>query len=223
MEQIVEPISPRKELTTPRAAAVAGIIFAILFAAGLILIWLWIPDNLTSDTASPTLTPGVDTTIITIALSLIPFAGIAFLWFLGVMRDVLGSLEDRFFATVFFGSGLLFLGMVFATAAVSDGIILALNSEPDRLIGSEGFDLGRAILLSIMNIYAVRMAGVFMLSLNTIWLRTHLMPRWLIWLTFGLAFVLLVGIDARAWLIMVFPVWVLLISIYVLIRGPGNQ
>ena len=54
-----------------------------------------------------------------------PFAGIAFLWFIGVLRDRLGELEDRFFATVFFGSGLLFLAMLFASAAVAGGIIIA--------------------------------------------------------------------------------------------------
>jgi hypothetical protein len=41
-----------------------------------------------------------------LALNLVPFAGIAFLWFIGVLRDRLGELEDRFFATVFLGSGL---------------------------------------------------------------------------------------------------------------------
>jgi hypothetical protein len=54
-----------------------------------------------------------------LALYLVPFAGIAFLWFIGVLRDRLGELEDRFFATVFFGSGLLFLAMLFASAAVA--------------------------------------------------------------------------------------------------------
>ncbi len=52
------------------------------------------------------------------ALNLVPFAGVAFLWFIGVLRDRLGQQEDRFFATVFFGSGLLFLAMLFAAAAV---------------------------------------------------------------------------------------------------------
>lgn len=33
-------------------------------------------------------------------------AGIAFLWFIGVIRDRSGAHEDRFFATVFLGSGL---------------------------------------------------------------------------------------------------------------------
>ena len=58
---------------------------------------------------------------VALALNLVPFAGIpnmenaaeaAFLWLIGVLRDRLGELEDRFFATVFLGSGLLFLAMV---------------------------------------------------------------------------------------------------------------
>ena len=52
----------------------------------------------------------------TLALNIIPFAGIAFLWFMGVLRDRFGQQEDRFFATVFLGSGLLFLAMLFAAS-----------------------------------------------------------------------------------------------------------
>ena len=58
-------------------------------------------------------------------LYLVPFAGIAFLWFIGVLRDRLGEREDSFFATVFLGSGLLFVAMLFASAAVVGGINIA--------------------------------------------------------------------------------------------------
>src|SRR5207247_9894138 len=60
---------------------------------------------------------------VSIALNLIPFAGIAFLWFVGVVRDRIGEREDRFFATVFLGSGLLFVGMLFAATAVAAGLL----------------------------------------------------------------------------------------------------
>ena len=46
-----------------------------------------------------------------------PFAGIAFLWFIGVLRNRVGALEDQFFSTVFLGSGLLFVASLFASAA----------------------------------------------------------------------------------------------------------
>jgi hypothetical protein len=42
-----------------------------------------------------------------VGLYLAPFAGIAFLWFIAAIRSQLGEREDRFFATVFLGSGLL--------------------------------------------------------------------------------------------------------------------
>ena len=52
-------------------------------------------------------------------LYLAPFAGIMFLWFIAVIRDQIGEREDRFFATVFFGSGLLFVAILFAAMAVA--------------------------------------------------------------------------------------------------------
>ena len=54
---------------------------------------------------------------------LMPFAGIAFLWFIGVVRDGFGSFEDKFFSTVFIGSGLLFLAMMFVSSAVGAGLV----------------------------------------------------------------------------------------------------
>jgi hypothetical protein len=58
------------------------------------------------------------------------------LWFIGVLRDRLGELEDRFFATVFLGSGLLFLAMLFTSAAVAGGIIIAYAARPEGLLDS---------------------------------------------------------------------------------------
>ena len=109
-------MSTRKRLTTPRAAAVAGIAFAVLFTASMVLIALSIPAE--SGDHGAWLEQGGGR--VSLALSLMPFSGIAFLWFVGVVRDRLGAFEDQLFATVFFGSGLLFLAMIFAAAAVTD-------------------------------------------------------------------------------------------------------
>jgi hypothetical protein len=83
----------RRRLRTPRAAAVAGILFAVLLGTGQMLIRLSIPTD-ASDTGASL--AGQASTI-SIALSLFPFAGIAFLWFMGVVRDRLAQLEDQFF------------------------------------------------------------------------------------------------------------------------------
>jgi hypothetical protein len=147
----------------------------------------------------------------------VPFAGIAFLWFIGVVRDRLGKLEDQFFSTVFFGSGLLFLAMIFASAAIAGGILESYTIEANTLIKSGVMLFGRAVMYTITNVYAVRMAAVFMISLATIWMRTGVMPRLFVFLSYVLALLLLVSSNLTLWLILVFPAWVFVISMFILI------
>ena len=65
--------------------------------------------------------------MIRLSLQLVPFAGIAFLWFIGVIREQLGDVEDRLFSTVFMGSGLLFLALLFTGAAISSSMVEMLE------------------------------------------------------------------------------------------------
>src|SRR6516165_4787506 len=116
----------RARFRTPRAAAIAGILFSVLLIFRLSVRADPLEAGAWLKTRSHT---------IALALNLIPFAGIAFLWFIGVLRDRLGKLEDRFFATVFLGSGLLFLGMLFASAALGGGIVIAYTAKPAELLG----------------------------------------------------------------------------------------
>ena len=154
---------------------------------------------------------------IALALHLVPFAGIAFLWFIGVLRDRLGKLEDRFFATVFLGSGLLFLAMLFASAALGGGIVTAYTAKPAELLGSPTFTFARAATYEVMNLYAVKMAAVFMVSTSTLAIRTGFFARWLAFLGYACALFLLLSGRYVEWVLMLFPMWVLLISIYILI------
>lgn len=146
------------------------------------------------------------------AMALVPLSGIAFLWFIGVVRDRLGAFEDRFLASVFFGSGLIFLAMAFVAMGIAGGILISAAD------GGSTYDpavlrLARATMLQISNVYALRMAAALMISLGTIWLRTGLMPRWLGGLTYALALVLLVVTTFSLWTTLVFPAWVLLVSV----------
>jgi hypothetical protein len=200
-------------LRAPRAAAIAGILFSVLLIASIFLLRRAVPaDPLEAGTWLRT---RADT--VALALNLVPFAGIAFLWFIGVLRDRLGDREDRFFATVFLGSGLLFLAMLFFSAAVAGGLIIAHVAEPSRLIGSATFALGRAMTYEIMNVYAIKMAGVFMIVTSTLALRTGFLARWIAFLGYLLALLLLFSGRHIEGVLMLFPVWVLLISLYILI------
>jgi hypothetical protein len=212
---IREPGLIRERMRTPRAAAVAGIIFSVLLMASFSLVRMSIPANPLSEA-----TGFIEhAKAISLALNLLPFAGIAFLWFIAVLRDRLGELEDRFFATVFLGSGLLFVGMIFTSAAMAGGLITILAHDSARLIQSGSYALERAEAYQTLNIYAVKMAGVFMMATCTISLRTRTLPRWMPLLGYGLALILLLSVGTVEWILLVFPLWVLLISIYILIEN----
>ncbi len=211
----------RKDMRTPRAAAVAGIVFSVLLVTALLLLRLSMPVDPLKPEAWLKMSQGR----VILALNLVPFAGIAFLWFTGVLRDRLGALEDRFFATVFLGSGLLFLAMLFVGSAALGAIILAYGAEPRGLIGSPAFALARALMSNIVNIYAIKMAAVFMIVTSTLGIRTGFAPRWMAFLGYALSLPLLFASRALDWGFGVFPVWVFLISVYILadnLRRPSQ-
>jgi hypothetical protein len=212
-------ILTRRKLRTPRAAAVAGILFALLYGASLVLIRISIPADIAAGNA------WLDTNAKTVALALnlVPYAGIAFLWFIGVIRDRLGDLEDRFFATVFLGSGLMFLALTFVGAALAGGLMSSYAIEKNAVIEYGLYTYSRAVMYNVLNVYAIRMSGVFMISLGTIWLRTGLMHRGWAFLSYALALVLLLSISFSVWVTIVFPAWVLAISIAFLILNLRYQ
>jgi hypothetical protein len=197
-------------LSTPRAAAVAGVLFALLFGTALVLIRLALPEG--AEPGSQWLREG--SANLKVAAMIMPFAGITFLWFMGVVRDGLGRYEDKFFSTVFIGSGLLFLAMMFLAAGVGAGL-----ERSDAAAHPDVATFGQMVLLAISKTYALRMAAVFMISLATIWLKTGLMPRWLVGVTYVVAVGLLVASDISMWLTLAFPIWVLVVSMLLLVRA----
>ena len=205
-------------LRTPRAAAVAGIIFSVLLIVALVLVQLSVPAN--PAVPGAWLSDSARRTAVIIALNLIPFAGIAFLWFIGVIRDRVGAREDKFFGTVFLGSGLLFVGMLFVAAAVAGGILAGASAA--RHAGTPGADtlaLGRRITGQLLNVYAMRMAAVFSLSTVTIARRTRIVSRWLVIAGVVTAVVLLIVVSFTSWVELLFPVWILALSLDILAAG----
>jgi hypothetical protein len=200
-------------LRTPNAAAVAGILFSSLLVSAFWLVRSAVP----ADPQEVGSWLGTNARSVALAMNLVPFAGIAFLWFIGVLRDRLGQLEDRFFATVFFGSGLLFLSMLFLSSAIVGGILVAFATQPEQLIGSATFRFARAVAYATMNVYAVKMACVFMITTSTVAVYTGIIPRWLAILGYVLSLFLLFGSYSIGWSFVVFPIWVFLISICILL------
>ena len=202
----------RAGLKAPRAGAIAGIVFSILLIISLVLIRLSIPDN----PRDPGTWLSQSVKSISLALGLLPFAGIAFLWFMGVLRDRMGEQEDRFLATVFLGSGLLFLAITFASSAVTGGFLMAYQAIPEKLMDSGTYAFARTLAYELVNTYGLRMAGVFMFSTCTLAIRIGIFPRWMAFLGYVLALFLLLSIGRFGWAPLVFPLWTLMISVYVL-------
>jgi len=210
----------RAHLKTPKAAAIAGIVFSTLLIT---ILWL-LRRSIPTDPLDTGAWLATESRTVALALNLVPFAGIAFLWFIGVLRDRLGQQEDRFFATVFSGSALLFLAMLFAAAAIAGAVILVASSaEPNELINSTTFRFARATAYIFTNVYAIKMAGIFMISTSTVVIYTKIAPRWIALLGYVLACILLVGSYYISWSFAVLPLWVFLVSMYILIDNLAQQ
>ena len=205
----------RAALKAPRAGAIAGIVFSILLIISLVLIRVSVP----ADPADAGRWLSASGKSVTFALNLLPFAGVAFLWFIGVLRDRMGAREDRFFATVFLGSGLLFLAMTFASSAVAGGLMMSYGAIPEKLMDSGIYTFARTVSYQFANVYAIRMAGVFMISTCTLAIRIGIFPRWMAFLGYALALLLLLSVGNLSWAPLIFPLWALVISVYVLLAN----
>lgn len=205
------PKITRDELRTPSSAAVAGIGFFALISVPMVLVQVWIPADAASDPDWST----DRSTELSFALGLIPFAAIAFLWFVGVIRDQLGELEDRLFSTVFLGSGLVFVALLLVWSGLI-GATLATASADSGWAETSSFSFAASIVQGLGTTALLRMAAVFILSSATMFRRSGSMPRWIVLLSYGLGLALLVGADAFRELRLLFPVWVLVVSLALL-------
>jgi len=199
-----------------RSAAIAGIVFGVLLLVALTMIRI----ALSEDTLQSLQTDAQRRSLIRLSLHLVPFAGIAFLWFIGVVRDQLGRVEDRLFSTVFLGSGLLFLAMLFVGAVLSSGL-LAMFAGPS--VNADLFAYGRNATQTLISVYAMRMAAVFTISVSTVGLRAAAMPRWVSYIGYLVALTLLVAAAEQKWTQLLFPAWVLLVSVVILVTRPVSR
>jgi hypothetical protein len=218
---IVEVSESYQAFRAPRAAAVAGVVFSVLMIVGLCLIRLSVPV----DPSQPGtwVNEPARRQAVRFALNLFPFAGIAFLWFMGVLRNRLGAREDQFLATAFLGSGLLFVVSLFSAAALAAGLLDAVADGRLVLPDSETYYFGRRAVYTLLNVFAFKMAAVFMFSTGTIGLRTAFLPRWVAFVGYGCAAVLLLAITSWLWIGLLFPLWVMLVSAVVLAAEFGKR
>jgi hypothetical protein len=203
---------PTTGLRAIRAAGIAGLAFASTLTASLVLLRLE-PIALGDVAETGSSVQVSDTTLI--ALYLIPFAGIAFTWFLAALRRRVGRAEDQFFATVFLATGLLFVAMLFAAGAAASAAVTA-GRFGGTTAGSTALLFGASLAKTLFYVFAIKMAGAFMLVSSTIGRRTGAFPRWFILLGTAAGLVMLLSVGFFEPLALIFPAWVAIVSIVLL-------
>jgi hypothetical protein len=209
----------RGELRTVRSAAIAGIVFALIL--GTVVVLFRSAGPAADDGGLAWLTVPSRRQAVQSALNLVPFAGIAFLWFIGVIRARLGAREDKLFATVFLGSGLLFVVTLFVgTAAI--GALLLVKTGPGGL-SDETVLVIQEFGTGLLTTFGSRMAAVFVISVTSVGLRTRLVPRWVVVIGYAVALVLVLSPPISRWSQLLFPAWVLVLSVYFLVASPRHE
>jgi hypothetical protein len=215
-------LAPRSDLRleTPRAAGVAGLAFAVLFIASILLLRDHPAGGSSAEEIRDFYLRRNAGSVALVGVYLVPFSGIAFLWFIAVVRSLIGEREDRFFATVFLGSGLLFVAMLFLAAGVGGALLTAVKFQDQPIPSAETVVTIRSLAFGFLFIYAMRMAAVFMIVVSTVGMRLGIFPRWLIVAGYAAALVLILNVSYNQTLVLVFPVWVAAVSV-VILAGSG--
>ena len=217
-ETQVEGIKVVRPLRAPWAAGVAGLLFAILFTTALGLLRTMPIVSEDDEAIAAWFASGQDTPALIAGLFLAPFAGVTFLWFIAVVRDQVGEREDRFFATVFFGSGVLFVGLLFVAAGILSSIFVGpryLGQPPPT---ADTVALIRALSYSVMFAFATRAAALFILATATVGRLTGVFPRWFSLLGYVSGLLLLLTVSFFDWIVLVLPAWVAVVSLFILRR-----
>jgi len=209
----------RREFRSPRAAAVAGIVYSLLIITVMLLTTGAArvrPEEVTREWLETW------SGIFSLVLTMVPFAGIAFLWFTGVIRDRLRDREDRFFATIFLGSGIIQVLLLFMWGAILGSLmrmktITTLGMVDD--FSPDVYIFGILLMNEIIGNFSLRMAGVYMMAIGTLWTKTGVMPRWFTILTYVLALGFLVAAERIREARFIFPGWVFVVSVYVLVTN----
>jgi hypothetical protein len=222
LEAVAENRFERPAMSSPRTAGFAGVIFSALVLISLVTIELALPEKPGDSTELLTSSPNRE--ILLVALSLIPFAAVAFLWFIGVMRERIGDREDKFFATVFLGSGLLFIAVLLVAEALTAAMVASLDpgARTETARTPVWWEATRNLSDQLLQA-ALQMAGVFTTATSALLLRTRALPRWLGTSGRVLSVVLFVAVFFTKWVGLLFPIWVFALSLSILLASRPDR
>jgi len=202
------------------SAAIAGVVYAVLTVIGLYL--LRPPADLTRSIESVTIwveDAGTRATLL-VGLNLVSIASVAFLWFVAVIRRRIGDREDRFFATVFLGSAILYVATFIVGTVALAAPALAFSVIDNAVVDESSVTLAVGTATGLILVVATRLQAVFMLTTSTLIRRAKVLPNWLAYLGYAGAVGLLLFPLIADPIGLAFPIWVLIVSVTIAFTRP---
>ena len=195
------------------AAAIAGIAYAILAFIALTLLTRQPSLALSSEEIAAWFEDAGNRIPVVIGLNLAAISSVAFLWFVAVIRRRIGDREDRFFATVFLGSGVLYIAMWLVAAT----LLAAASVAPDLFAGAAVDKASHTLMAGtaggLLLVAGPRVQAVFVLTTSTLILRTGVMAKWLAYFGYVIGLALFITPLIIQPIGLGFPVWVLIVSV----------
>ena len=204
-----------------RASALSGIVFAGLFLVALVLLRQAPGLDASDRVYADFYTVGSGNVLVTVGMHIVPFAGIACLWHIGSTRTLIESVPGP--ATglphwLQLASGVVFVCMLFAgTAAVGAVALLTVFSSappPSPAVARTFTGAGYGMVF----VFGVRAAGMYMITTTTLTRQRALLPLPVAVVSYVAATFLLVTTTYHPATLLVFPVWVLVLSVVLLLR-----
>lgn len=204
---------------------VLGTAFSILF---LISLWLMssVPRPKDADQAYQDFYSGDEKRkVVIVGLYLLPLSAVAFIWFLAALRQWVAktwSIDRQIIGTVQLLSGFAFITLALASAAatVIPAAAIELSDQPLDPALARQFPLyGNALLL----IFGIRMAAMFVMTTANMGLKSGVMPKWFTYVSFLLAVILFLSYSLSIWLVVGFPVWVLVLGILIIYNARNPE
>lgn len=199
------------------SAAAAGIIYSLLATIAFLSI-----DKIPAPSSSELewtewIEDGGNRAMLILFLNLASVSAVAFLWFVAVIRRRVGDREDRFFATVFLGSALVYVSLWLVAASIIASPAVLSSLDDGRPLNWEVYRLAEGTAAAILLVAIPRISAVFVASTSTVYLRTGVVPNWLAYVGYTVAFGLFFVPFVTTPLGLGLPLFVLISSVTILV------
>ena len=153
-------------------------------------------------------------------LYLLPFAAIAFLWFIVALRGWIRGTQQRrnlLISDLQLGAGAVFTALFLVGAGAIATAIVVAQTESDQLTAESLLALS-GFGSTVVTVMGIRMAAIFVIATASLGMTTGVLPRWFNLTSYAFGIVLMLTPVVATWLAMAFPLWVIVLSLALLVH-----